>query len=143
MNAYIIILVAVTLGGIGISLWGWRIRQDSQRIRQWPTVNGRIVESTDSSAQSDLLPHILYAYEANGQRYRKVFEFPPGTHPLPEFTKAYLEKYPVGAEVRVYVNPQDAQDSTLEPGAQGDWMILALGVLMLLGGLGALAVSWK
>lgn len=141
MNAYLIILLAVTLGGIGISIWGWRIRQRSQQVVQWPIVEGRIDESTLGAEQNDLLPHILYSYVVGDQSYRKVFEFPTGTHPLPEFTQAYLEKYPVGTIVSVYYNPDQPQDSTLEPATQGDWMILALGILMTVGGLGALATA--
>ena len=142
MNAYLIILLAVTLGGIGISAWGWRIRLRSQQVSQWPIVEGRIEESTPGAEQNDLLPHILYSYEVGGRPYRKVFEFPSGTHPLPEFTQAYLEKYPVGTIVSVYHNPAQPQDSTLEPATQGDWMILGLGILMTLGGLGALMTAW-
>jgi hypothetical protein len=141
MNAYLIILISVVLGGAGITIWGWRIQQAAQRVQQWPTVEGVIEELKPSSEQSDLLPHILYAYDVQGEHYRKVFEFPSGTHPLPEFTQAYMDKYPVGTPVTVYYNPQQPLDSTLEPRAQGDWLVLLLGILMTVGGIGALAVS--
>jgi len=141
MNLYPLILISVALGGIGISVWGWRILQASKRVAQWPTVPGRIEVSALGSSHNDLLPDIHYSYEVAGQHYQRRFEFPSGTHPLPEFSRSYVEKYPVGASVTVYYNPQQADDSTLEPGAQGDWMILALGILLTLGGVGALLVS--
>lgn len=141
MNLYSLILISVAIGGIGISIWGWRILQASKRVAQWPTVQGRIETSTLSSGHNDLLPDIRYHYEVAGQNYQSRFEFPSGTHPLPEFSRSYVEKYPVGASVTVYYNPQNADDSTLEPGAQGDWMILALGLLLAVGGVGALLVS--
>jgi hypothetical protein len=104
-------------------------------------VPGRIEISALSSSSNDLLPDIRYRYEVAGQSYQSRFEFPSGTHPLPEFSRSYVEKYPVGASVTVYYNPQQPADSTLEPGAQGDWMILALGILLMVGGAGALLVS--
>jgi hypothetical protein len=142
VNGYFFIILSVILGGLGISVWGWRIQRRSQRIQQWPRTTGVIEESAMGAAQSDLLPHIRYAYAVGGRDYRQTFQFPSGTHPLPEFSRAYLEKYPLGAKVQVYYAPQDPQQSTLEPGAQGDWLILLLGVLMVVGGIAALAVSW-
>ena len=141
MNLYPLILISVALGGLGISIWGWRILQASKRVAQWPTVPGRIEVSALSAADNDLLPDIRYRYQVDGQPYQSRFEFPSGTHPLPEFNRSYVEKYPVGANVTVYYNPQQPTDSTLEPGAQGDWMILALGILLTIGGVGALLVS--
>ncbi len=140
MNPYFIILALVTLGGIVITLWGWQILRNSQKLRNWPSVEGIIEESEPSSAHDDLLPHIVYCYEVDGQTLRSHFEFPSGTQPLPEFAQAYVKKYPIGAKVPVFYNPQQTSQSTLEPGAQGDWMILALGILMTVGGAIALLV---
>lgn len=141
MNLYSLILISVAIGGLGISVWGWRILQASKRVAQWPTVQGQIEVSAHGSGHNDLLPDIRYRYDVAGQHYQSRFEFPSGTHPLPEFSRSYVEKYPVGAGVTVYYNPQQPSDSTLEPGAQGDWMILALGILLTIGGVGALLIS--
>ncbi len=140
MNPYVIILALVTLGGIAITLWGWQILRNSQKVKNWPSVEGVIETSESSSEHDDLLPHIVYCYEVADQTLRSNFEFPSGTQPLPEFAQAYVKKYPIGAKVSVFYNPQQASQSTLEPGAQGDWMILALGILMTVGGTIALLV---
>ena len=135
MNLYSLILAAVTLGGIGISIWGWLILQKSRRREQWPQVAGKIEASNTTSQLNDLLPEIIFSYQVNGKDYHKQFEFPEGTHPLPEFTKAYNEKYPVGKTVDVFYNPENPESATLEPNTQGDWMILAMGVAMTVGGV--------
>jgi len=140
LNPYLIILTLVTLGGIGISIWGWQILRSSQKVRNWPSVEGIIEESEPSSEQDDLLPHIVYGYEVDGQTLHSNFEFPSGTQPLPEFSQAYVKKYPLGAKVQVFYNPQQTSHSTLEPGAQGDWMVLAIGILMAVGGAIALLI---
>lgn len=141
MNLYGIILVAVALGGIAVSLWGWRVLKQARRIAQWPRTDGVIVESKPRSAQDDLLPHIVYRYQVGGETYRRRFEFPSGTHPMPEFAESYVKKYPLDATVQVFYKPDQPGQSTLEPGSRGDWMILALGILMTVGALVSLLVS--
>lgn len=141
MNLYAIILVIVTLGGIAISMWGWRVLKQTRETGQWPSTGGVIEASEPTSETDDLLPYIVYRYEVNGEVYRSSFEFPAGTNPMPEFAESYVRKYPVGAAVAVFYNPELPEQSTLEPGTRGDWMILALGVLMALGGAISLLVS--
>ncbi|NOX76639.1 MAG: DUF3592 domain-containing protein [Gammaproteobacteria bacterium] len=141
MNLYPVILVLVALGGIAISAWGWKTLAKSREARAWPTTTGVIRESQLTSKTNDLLPHIVFDYQFEGQKYTRVFEFPEGTHPLPEFSQSYLNKYPVGKEVMVYCQPQRPEIATLEPGAQGDWMILALGILMAVSGALTLLLS--
>ncbi len=140
MNLYSVILGAVAIGGLGLTIWGWSILSKSRKIKSWPTVAGKINESKTSSesansVNSDLLPHIIFSYQVNGKTYTNVFKFPEGTHPLPEFNQAYLRRYPAGKAVTVYYNPDQPETATLEPEAQGDWMILAMGVMMTVGGL--------
>ncbi len=135
MNLYAIILASVALGGIGISIWGWQILQKSRKIEQWPRTTGTIETSNPTSTINDLLPEIVFSYELDGKKYQKQFEFPEGTHPLPEFSKAYNDKYPIGKKVEVWYDPAQHEIATLEARAQGDWMILAMGIAMAIGGV--------
>jgi Protein of unknown function (DUF3592) len=141
MNLYSAILIVVTLGGIGLSYWGWSILQKSRKVEQWPRAKGKIESFKDSSKQNDLLPEIIFSYQVNGQSYQRQFEFPEGTHPLPEFVTFYKNKYPVGEAVEVFYNPEQPETATLEPGAQGDWMILAMGIAFVIGGVVSLIVA--
>jgi Protein of unknown function (DUF3592) len=141
MNLYSVILIVVTLGGIGLSAWGWSILQKSRKMEQWPRAKGKIESFNDSSQQNDLLPEIIFSYQVNGKDYRRQFEFPEGTHPLPEFVTFYKNKYPVGAEVEIFHDPEQPETATLEPGAQGDWMILAMGIAFVVGGTVSLILA--
>ncbi|HGX92176.1 MAG TPA: DUF3592 domain-containing protein [Candidatus Tenderia sp.] len=138
MNPYVIILVLVLLGGIAITGWGWRVMRQAQQKKQWPTTEGTITECEPVSKDDDLLPHIVFNYQVAGTHYSRPFQFPDDTNPLPEFAQAYVKKYPVGKTVQVFYHPEQPQEATLEPATRGDWMILAIGVLMLLGGAAAL-----
>lgn len=141
MNLYSVILSLATLGGIGITIWGWLILARSRKTKQWPTTEGRIEVSETSSTVNDLLPHIVFSYRVNGKQYRCNFKFPEGTHPLPEFNQTYLKKYPVGNNIPVFFNPEQPDIATLEPETQGDWMILTLGIMMTVGGVVTLLVT--
>ncbi len=140
MNLYSVILGTVLLAGLGITAWGWRILAGSRKIKQWPTIEGIIEESTEEP-ENDLLPHIVFSYQVKSKQYQRKFDFPEGTHPLPEFNQAYLRKYPVGKNVTVYYNPEQFETATLEAETQGDWMILLLGILMAVGGLVTLLIT--
>ena len=140
MNLYSAILGTVLLAGLGITAWGWKILANSKKIKQWPTTEGIIEESTEKP-ENDLLPHIVFSYQVEGKQYQRKFEFPEGTHPLPEFNQTYLKRYPVGKNVMVYYNPEQINIATLEAETQGDWMILALGILMAAGGAITLLIT--
>lgn len=110
-------------------------------MEQWPRAKGRIESFKGSSKQSDLLPEIVFSYAVNGKDYQRQFEFPEGTHPLPEFVTFYKNKYPVGAEVEIFYNPNQPEIATLEPSTQGDWMILAMGIAFIIGGVVSLIIT--
>lgn len=139
------------IGGLGVSAWGWKILAKSKKIKQWPTTEGVIEESIVdsqnlsstalSSKNSDLLPHIVFSYNIQGKQYQCVFEFPEGTHPLPEFNQAYIKKYPVGRNVEVFYNPEQSDIATLETETPGDWMIIAMGIMMTIGSVIALVIN--
>ena len=141
MNLYPVILGTVLVGGVIITAWGWKVLARSRKMKSWPITKGIIEHASPSSESNDLLPHIEFSYQVAEKTYQRTFEFPEGTHPLPEFNQAYLDKYPVGKEVNVYFNPEQPETATLEPEAQGDWMILALGIMMIIGGAAALILS--
>jgi len=136
MNPYIIILSLFVIGSLLATLWGWRVIVKGRKTLTWPNVTGIIEESTPTSEGDDLLPHILFSYCVAEQSYRYSVEFPRGMTPTPEFTAQYMQRFPVGASVSVYYDPQKPNQATLEPGpVKGDWLIFALGIGSTLLGL--------
>jgi len=136
MNYYVIILLLFSLTGVGLTFWGWRVMKQAKERKSWPTVSGKIVVSSMEKGLVDLFPRIEYRYEVEGRPLQTIFEFPGGTQPTPEFCQAYLKKYPLDAEVMVYYQPGKPEVSTLEPSEEGDWMILALGMMLMVFGAG-------
>jgi len=136
MNPYIIILSLFVIASLLATLWGWKVIVKGRKTLSWPQVTGVIEESTATSEFDDLLPHILFRYAVSEQTYRYSVKFPQGMTPTPEFTAQYLQRFPVGASVSVYYDPQKPNQATLEPGpVKGDWLIFALGLSSTLLGL--------
>ena len=125
MNPYTIILALFIVSGIGAMLWGWRLIAAGKKSIDWPYVDGTIKESR----QDDLLPHIEYSYTVAEQTYQANMTISGDITPSEEFTKSYLEKFPVGKTVKVYYNPDQPDSATLEPGpGKGDWIVFAIGL---------------
>ncbi len=144
LNPYALILGLFAIAGLLTALWGWSIIVKGRKTRRWPMVEGVIEQSALVADADDLLPHILYSYTVAGQAYRRELEFPGGISPAPEFAASYAGKFPVGAKVRVYYDPEQPERATLEPGpGRGDWMIFVLGLAATVFGVSALLFSGR
>lgn len=86
----------------------------SRKVENWPSVTGLITTSrhhTGSGMKTRSGVWIEYSYSVNGQQY-KCQEIEPGI----DFyfsTTDLLQRYPLGAEVTVYYDPQTPQDAVL------------------------------
>lgn len=143
MNPYTFILVMFIIAGFGVTVWGAMVMARSRRSLGWPKAEGVIEVSDAAGGADDLLPRIEYSYTVGAQRYRRHIEFPSDLTPTPEFGRSYVARYPTGAQVQVFYDPESPEKATLEPGmGHGDWMILAIGIgatllgaALLLGGI--------
>jgi hypothetical protein len=139
-NPYALILGLFTLAGVFLTAWGLSIIVKGRKTLRWPATEG-VIEHSAADAD-DLLPRILFSYTVAGQTYRRELEFPGGISPTPEFAASYVEKFPAGAKVQVYYDPEQPERATLEPGsARGDWMIFILGLAATVFGTAALLFS--
>ncbi len=142
MNLYGLIIGACVVGGIGMMVWGWMVMAKGRQTKQWPKVAGTITHSVPASDTGDLLPLIEFSYQVDGQSLKHNFEFPSGTMPTPEFNNQYLQRYPVGKQVDVFYEPGNVENATLEPGmAQGDWLILVIGIIAVIVGVAMFAAG--
>lgn len=136
LNPYSIILGLFVLSGLLTSLWGAHIIVRARRTLQWPSVEGRIEESLVRNSHNDLFPHIRYRYRVNNSTFEKELTFPGDVTPSEEFAQYYVDKFPAGTSIKVYYDPEKPDSSTLEPGlAQGDWLVFAIGLGMLIIGI--------
>jgi len=136
LNPYSIILSLFVICGLLVTLWGVRVIVLARKTLLWPSVGGKIEESRINYGSRDLMPHIVFSYKVGEKHFQQQLKFPADVTPSPEFSKSYVEKYPTGFLVQVYYDPANPETAILEPGpAEGDWLILAIGLAMLFLGM--------
>jgi hypothetical protein len=113
----------------------------SRRARFWPVAQGRILDSRVREVKdeegSSYEAYILYEYSVNGVSLRSdVWRLGVGRSSFTGWAKKAVAKYPIGAPVMVYYNPERPNDAMLETG-NASWAFLLFGLAFFLGGLNA------
>jgi hypothetical protein len=137
----IILAMFPTLIIVAVVVKLWEVRQASR----WPSTTGRVVVSTvvshkrrpgeagynfgDKELSNE--PSVEYEYQVNGRTYRgkriTIDEKTAGFE-----LEGILARYPVGASVTVYYNPDYPEFALLERDLPWDKMLEGFGCLMLL-----------
>ncbi|PJB80880.1 MAG: hypothetical protein CO090_03805 [Acidobacteria bacterium CG_4_9_14_3_um_filter_49_7] len=116
--------------GIGLAWWGKGMLNDAKASKSWPSVQGTVMESTLTSYKSTsgsgskkrsttmYKPQITYRYKIAGKEHvgDKVTMSDGGSSST-SYAKKTIKKYPAGATVKVFYDPEVPADSVLEPGA--------------------------
>lgn len=113
-------------------------RRKASAMQTWPTTLGGIVESELRSRKRGsrriYYPHIVYQYSIMGQGYtgRRIT---PGVENGLSRARELVAKYPPGAAVKVYYDPQNPSDAALEMDLSKTmprfWISLMIANLML------------
>jgi len=114
-----VILIILT-AGVGFLIFGGKALSGGLRSKAWPGVGGLIVYSEKIKGPDSSRIDIRYQYTYKGRNY-----LGEGVHLWKiDNDSGDLEKYPVDAEVIVFVNPKNPNQSVLEPGVS--WLFVAL-----------------
>jgi hypothetical protein len=112
---------------------------------RWPTVAGRVEYASASARDYEdekgrprrvYSPEVWYRYEVNGRTYQSHRIATGGWEDSNlAHVEKYLERYPSGSAVKVYVDPKNPAESRLEVGF--DWLLwLGLPLALLFDGMG-------
>jgi hypothetical protein len=100
------------------------------------TVNNSYLERRRSSKGGSVnYPVVQYSYQVGGQPYHGS-KIAPGMAVGGTGAGRVVERYPVGAQVMVFYDPQNPSDAVLERKAHAQWvmwLVLAVTDLMLCG----------
>ncbi|QPH52534.1 DUF3592 domain-containing protein [Pontivivens ytuae] len=139
------VCVLVALGGVALGVSSLRTRRRAESARGWPIVPGRITRSEvyvkRRGQPNEVRLRMEYDYTVDGvaqQGDRATFfhEFQN------DRVEALVDRFPVGAEVAVHVDPTNPGNTVLVPGLEGARRShgLVMGVLVTLAGLILIAV---
>lgn len=138
-------LALMLIGGAAF-VYLWKLGEKGQSATHWPVTSGTIVESRldvrphpgGDGQREDYLPQLRYRYSVGGQIHESsIRRYPnPGAMQSREQAEAVLARYPHGAVVRVYYNPERPQVACLEPGEHWTaWAGKALTLIVAAAGL--------
>lgn len=123
-------------------------RRKVAQAASWPSTLGMVTSSriemrSSSEGGSTPYPMVNYSYQVSGQPYQgnKVM---PGPDVGGSGARKVVERYPAGAQVMVYYNPEKPSEALLERSSPGFiklfWIILIV-LDIFLCGLGAVLFS--
>ncbi|MBK9924332.1 MAG: DUF3592 domain-containing protein [Anaerolineales bacterium] len=121
------------------------MRKKMAEVSQWPSAMGVVQMSTIERRSSDDgytdYPVVQYSYQVNGQAYQST-KRAPGPEVGGSGARGVIAKYPVGAQVMVFYNPQNPSDAVLERKAPAMWLMWLLLVIFDCALCGAIPLVW-
>jgi len=133
--------------GVGMLLWARSTRKKAQASQAWPIAAGAVVSSEvkverntnsmDGEMQETVSyrPAVSYRYAVGGVEHTgSRITFGPAS-----YTKGSAEtmagKYPAGASLSIFYNPQKPEEGVLETKASGSTLLTIGGIVFLLVGV--------
>lgn len=138
--------VAGALGAFS-ALLAWALGREARRARAWHPETAEIVAAAveqyqDASGDRNVtrrryVPRITYRYAYQGREYQGDRLHLGGALSFSSeaLARARLAAYPIGASMRVLVNPDNPANATLEARARHVWVLWCVAALLL-------AVAW-
>lgn len=140
ITCVLIILNAIFLGIIYFT------RRKMAAVSQWPTTMGNVNASyldarTSSESGTTNYPVVEYSYQVGGQNYqgRKIA---PGMEVGGTGAGKVVARYPAGAQVMVFYNPQNPSEAVLERNAPAQWLMWLLLIVFDCALCGAIPLVW-
>jgi len=121
------------------------MRKKMAEVNQWPSVMGSVVMSTIERRSSEDghtdYPVVQYSYQVNGQPYQSS-KLAPGPEVGGSGARGVVAKYPAGAQVMVFYNPQKPSEAVLERKSSALWVMWLLLVIFDCTLCGVIPIIW-
>lgn len=145
ITAGIIGFVLLILNGIFLGILFF-MRRRMAVVSQWPSTMGTVMMSTidwrsSSESGSTAYPVVQYSYQVNGQAYQST-KLAPGPEVGGTGAQKVVSKYPAGAQVMVFYDPQNPSDAVLERKAPAQWLLGLILIIFDCSLCGVLPIIW-
>ena len=106
------------------------MRRKMTAVSQWPSTMGAVNSSylerrSSSEGGSTHYPVVQYSYQVGGQSYQST-KLAPGPDVGGTGAGKVVARYPEGAQVMVFYNPENPSDAVLERKAPAQWLMWLL-----------------
>jgi hypothetical protein len=103
------------------------IRRKMVAVSQWPSTMGTVLMSTIEQRSSSEggytdYPVVQYYYQIGGQPYQS-YKLAPGPEVGGTGAGKVVARYPAGAQVMVFYNPENPSEAVLERKAPAQWVM--------------------
>ena len=103
------------------------MRRTMATVSQWPPTMGTVLASSLEQRHSSEggwvdYPVVQYSYQVGGQAYQGR-KLAPGPEVGGSSARKVIARYPAGAQVMVFYNPQNPSDAVLETKAPAQWLM--------------------
>jgi hypothetical protein len=103
------------------------MRRKMAAVSQWPSTMGtvmmsRIEQRSSSEGGYTDYPVVQYSYQLGGQAYQS-YKLAPGPEVGGTGAGKVVARYPAGAQVMVFYNPQNPSEAVLERKAPAQWLM--------------------
>lgn len=125
----IIVFVLIILNAIFLGIIFF-LRRKMAAVSQWPSTMGTVSSSylerrSSGEGGSTNYPVVQYSYRIGGQSYQSS-KLAPGPDVGGTGAGKVVARYPAGAQVMVFYNPQNPADAVLERKAPAQWLMWLL-----------------
>lgn len=135
----LVILNAVFLGIL------FFMRRRMATVSQWPSTMGTVIasylERRSSSDGSTNYPVVQYSYQVGGRTYQSS-KLAPGPEVGGTGAGKVVARYPAGAQVMVFYDPNNPAEAVLERKAPAQWLFILLLVIFDCSLCGVIPILW-
>ena len=122
------------------------MRRKMAVVSQWPSTIGAVIASRLEQRHSSEggwvdYPVIQYSYQVGGQPYQGM-KLAPGPEVGGSGAGKVVARYPTGAQVMVFYNPQNPSDAVLERKAPAQWLMWLILVIFDCVLCGVIPIIW-
>lgn len=141
----IIIFVLLILNTVFLGIIFF-MRRKMAAISQWPSTMGTVIHSylerrSSSDSGYTNYPVVQYSYQVAGQSYQST-KLAPGPEVGGSGAGKVVERYPAGAQVMVFYNPQNHSEAVLERKAAAQWVMWLILIVFDLALCGVIPILW-
>ena len=122
------------------------MRRKMAAVSQWPSTMGTVLMSTlerrySSESGTVDYPVVQYSYQVGGKNYQGS-RLAPGPEVGGTGAGKVVARYPIGAQVMVFYNPQNPTEAVLERKAPAQWIMWLILIVFDIALCGVIPLLW-